>query len=33
MLKVLKNENNKERNNDFVNIIKSGLTDFKNDIK
>ena len=33
MLKVLKNQNGKEKSNDFVNVIKSGLTDFKNDIK
>ena len=33
MLKVLKNVDNKEKNNDFVNIIKSGLNDLKDDIK
>ena len=33
MLKVFKNQDNKERNNDFVNVRKRGLTDFKNDIK
>ena len=33
MRKVFKNQDNKERNNDFVNVRKSGLTDFKNDIK
>ena len=33
MLKVLKNQNDKEKSNDFVNVIRSGLTDFKNDIK
>ena len=33
MLKVFKNQDNKERNNDFVNVRKSGLTHFKNDIK
>ena len=33
MLKAFKNQDNKERTNDFVNVRKSGLTDFKNDIK
>ena len=33
MLKVLKNQNDNEKTNDFVNVLKSGLTDFKNDIK
>ena len=33
MLKVLKNVDNKEKNYDFVNIIKSGLNDLKDDIK
>ena len=33
MLKVLKNVDNKDRNNDFANTIKHGLTDLKDDIK
>ena len=32
MVKVLKMQTIK-RNNDFVNVIKSGLTDLKDDIK
>ena len=33
MLKVLKNVDNKDRNNDFANTIKHGLTDLKDNIK
>ena len=33
MLKVLKNVEDKEKNNDFVGLIKSSLTEFKDDIK
>ena len=33
MLRILKNQNNKEKNNDFVYVIKSGLPNLKNDIK
>ena len=33
MLKVFKNVDDKERNNDFVNIIKIGLNDLKDDNK
>ena len=33
MLKVFKNIDDKERNNDFVNIIKIGLNDLKDDNK
>ena len=33
MLKVLKNVEDKEKNNDFVGLIKSSLIEFKDDIK
>ena len=33
MLKVLKNVEDKEKNNDLVGLIKSSLTEFKDDIK
>ena len=32
MLKVYKNVDDKEKHNDFVNVIKSGLIDLKDDI-
>ena len=33
MLKVLKNVEDKEKNHDFVGLIKSSLTEFKDNIK
>ena len=33
MLKVVYNTNNKKKNNDLINAIKSGLSNLKNEVK